>query len=204
MKTFLRQLFDDEQGFIISAEAAIVATIGTLSMVVGLEAVSSAVINELNDLAHAFGAISQSYNYRSIAKFGHARVSGSGFNDTGDFCDCNPVIQSDVGGVTGAFNSSQVVSMPVQTQSVVAPQIIREEVIREEVIDTPKVVVERVPCPVSDGEIIEERIIRRRVNSLSDCCDTSAVTVIPEPQPNVKTTIKSDKTKKPPTPAKSK
>lgn len=204
MKTFLRQLRDDEQGFIISAEAAIMTTVGTLAMVVGLEAVSSAVINELNDLAQAFGAIDQSYSYNAIAKVRHARMAGSGFFDRRDFCDCSTITHSDVGGITESAGSSEVVSMPVQTQSVVAPQIIREEVIREEVIDTPKVVVERAPCPVSDGEIIEERIIRRRVNSLSDCCDTSAVTVIPEPQPKAKGTIKSDRTKKPPTPAKSK
>lgn len=81
MKNLWQKLLADETGVVLSSEIALVGTVGVLGMVVGLEAVTSSVNSELNDLASAFGAIDQSYNYRSIAKPGHAWVRGSGYND---------------------------------------------------------------------------------------------------------------------------
>lgn len=101
MKSLWMRFAQDERGFVISAELVLVMTLGVLSMVVGLQAVSSAITQELNDVANAFGAVSQSYNYRSISKRRHAWISGSGFNDRADFCDCNPILQTDIIGHTG-------------------------------------------------------------------------------------------------------
>ena len=70
MKSLWNRFAEDERGFVISAELVLVMTLGVLSMVVGLQAVSSAITQELNDVANAFGAVSQSYNYRSITKRG--------------------------------------------------------------------------------------------------------------------------------------
>ena len=86
----------DEHGFVISAELVLVMTIAVLGMVVGLAAVRDAVTQELNDLAHAFGAVNQSYNVSGLKKergYGgiHAYVAGFGFNDTSDDCDCKPI-----------------------------------------------------------------------------------------------------------------
>ena len=96
------KLANDEAGFVISAELVLVLTIAVLGMVVGLAAVRDSVTNELNDLAHAFGAINQSYSYRGMHKpsqsSDHASVAGSGFNDRGDDCDCNPIVYIDVAG----------------------------------------------------------------------------------------------------------
>ncbi|MBC7815857.1 MAG: hypothetical protein IAG10_03040 [Planctomycetaceae bacterium] len=97
------KLVDDENGFIISAELVLVLTIAVLGMVVGLTALRDSITHELNDLAHAFGAINQSYNYNGLKKsrcFGeiHAFVAGSGFNDTSDDCDCKPISFIDVNG----------------------------------------------------------------------------------------------------------
>ena len=52
--------------------------------------------NELNDIAEAFGAISQSFDYKGIGHptttgF-HAVVSGSSFRDTVDHCDCTGLV----------------------------------------------------------------------------------------------------------------
>lgn len=97
------KLADDENGFIISAELVLVMTIAVLAMVVGLTAVRDSITHELNDVAHAFGAVNQSYNYNGLKKgrqWGciHAFVAGSGFNDTTDDCDCKPIEFCEVNG----------------------------------------------------------------------------------------------------------
>lgn len=93
----------DENGFVVSAELVLVLTIAVLGMVVGLTAVRDAVTHELNDLAHAFGAVSQSYKVGGLKKgrdYGsaHAFISGFGFNDHADDCDCKPIQLIDVHG----------------------------------------------------------------------------------------------------------
>lgn len=103
MVRILRALSADEAGFIISAELVLVLTIAVLGMVVGLTAVRDAVTNELNDLAHAFGAVSQSYHVVGLKKAlncwgSHASINGFGFNDHADDCDCNPIRYIDVCG----------------------------------------------------------------------------------------------------------
>lgn len=97
------KLFGDEAGFVISAELVLVLTIAVLAMVVGLAAVRDSVTNELNDLAHAFGSVNQTYNVTGLSKprnYGcaHASIAGFGFNDNADDCDCNPIQLIDVAG----------------------------------------------------------------------------------------------------------
>lgn len=83
-------LWKGEDGAIISAELVLVMTIAVLAMVVGLHKVSLAVNAELNDVAEAFGAISQTFCFDGIEGC-NARFSGSSFNDHPDFCDCTPL-----------------------------------------------------------------------------------------------------------------
>ncbi len=98
----MRKLMNDEAGFVISAELVLVLTIAVLAMVVGLAAVRDAVVQELNDLSHAFGAVSQSYNVTGLSKAKatnfHGIISGFGFNDDADECDCNILVLTDVTG----------------------------------------------------------------------------------------------------------
>lgn len=208
MKSLWQKLLADEKGVILSSEIALVGTVGVLGMVVGLEAVTSAVNSELNDFASAIGALDQSYGYRSIAKLGHGWVRGSGFNDRGDFCDCVPIIQSDVFGksgiggfseATGFSQSSVSQSAVVNSAPVVRDQVIDERVIEEVLVEQPQV------CPCPEDEIIEEHIIRRRVRA--DCDRTLQVvpqtqmvpqTKIPKPQPILKPEIEKPKSKAPP------
>lgn len=97
-----KKLLQDNTGFVISAELVLVMTIGVLAMVVGLTAVRDSVVNELNDVSHAIGAVSQSYNYNGLEKkchYGkHASVNGAGFNDNRDNCDCKVIDYVDVCG----------------------------------------------------------------------------------------------------------
>ncbi len=57
-------LWQDEAGFVISAELALVSTIATLGMVSGLAEASSNVHNELHDVGSAVGSLDQSFSYQ--------------------------------------------------------------------------------------------------------------------------------------------
>ena len=103
----MRKLFNDENGFVVSAELVLVLTIGVLAMVVGLTSVKDAITNELNDVADAFGAVDQSYNVRGLqadspsgTKKAHASAAGFGFNDRQDDCDCKGLSIVEVCGKT--------------------------------------------------------------------------------------------------------
>ena len=57
----LRNLLNDENGFLISAELMLVMTLAFCMAAVGWAAVRDALVNELNDVSHAIGAVSQFY-----------------------------------------------------------------------------------------------------------------------------------------------
>jgi Flp pilus assembly pilin Flp len=88
------ELLFDETGFIVSAELVLIATLLVIGLVVGLSEVQHAVVQELNDVAEAIGALNQSYafaGFRSM-KFGGGLKSffaGSFFHDSRDDCDGN-------------------------------------------------------------------------------------------------------------------
>lgn len=81
-----KRLWQDDAGFVVSAELVLVGTILVLGVVVGLNAVRNSVTNELADVAAAIDSTNQSYNYSSLV--GHAALTlGSEFADTPDYCD---------------------------------------------------------------------------------------------------------------------
>lgn len=75
----LQQLWFDEQGAVLSAEVATVATVGVVSTVVGLNAMTDAVNGELRDLSQSFRSLDQSYHYRGFRSC-RAWFAGSGFH----------------------------------------------------------------------------------------------------------------------------
>ncbi len=99
----MRKLFNDETGFLISAELVLIFTLMFCAVVVGFAVVRDSLVQELGDVAEAIGALDQSYNYRSIRAplengGDHARCSGSGFNDEEDDCDCKGIVFGSVCG----------------------------------------------------------------------------------------------------------
>lgn len=56
-----RKLWQDEAGYVLSAEAALLGTVGVVGATVGLGAVSKAVNDELTEVAYAFRSLDQSY-----------------------------------------------------------------------------------------------------------------------------------------------
>ena len=103
----LNQLWNDEAGFVISAELVLVLTIAVLAMIVGLSEVAVAVNTELNDISNAIGALNQSYAYTGFVGNGQklkSHYAGSRWNDAIDDCDLNTTcdLVTGVGGVTVA------------------------------------------------------------------------------------------------------
>ena len=99
----MRKFINDEAGFVVSAELMLIITMSFCCAAVGWAAVRDALVNELNDVSHAIGSVSQSYNYTGFQKNKdtgkpHASCSGSGFNDDADECDCKIIEYVDVCG----------------------------------------------------------------------------------------------------------
>jgi len=97
----MKSFWNDELGAVLSAELVLVMTILVIGMVVGLSEMQHAVLQELNDVAEAMGAVNQSYSYTGFearktaapnARKSHS--AGSAFGDDRDDCDGN---QCDLG-----------------------------------------------------------------------------------------------------------
>lgn len=85
MTKLFTELYNDEAGFIVSAELVLISTIVVLGMVVGLSEVANNVNQELEDVGSAFACVQQSYQYSG--SHGHQGcTSGSQFSDHLDFC----------------------------------------------------------------------------------------------------------------------
>jgi hypothetical protein len=104
MRAFWDRFWRDDSGFIISAELVIVLTIGVLGLVVGLSAVQSAVVFELNDLAMAFSFLNQTYFHHGFWGCRGTFVGGSGFVDMGLGRNCLGVGIAG-GGMGGGFGT---------------------------------------------------------------------------------------------------
>lgn len=94
MNNIWNSLLQDESGFIVSAELVLVATLLVVGLIVGLSEVQYAVVQELNDVADAIGALNQSYLFTGFTAYKggncvKSRTVGSSFNDVADTCDNN-------------------------------------------------------------------------------------------------------------------
>ena len=85
MKVF-RRLWNDEAGFIVSAELVFVATIVVIGLVVGLAVLRNQVVQELVDLGMSIGSVSQSWALSGTLKPDVAWSDGGGYTDVRDFC----------------------------------------------------------------------------------------------------------------------
>jgi hypothetical protein len=96
----LRELLNDEAGFIVSAELVLVATVAVLGLIVGLNQVQYSIVQELNDVACAIGSLNQSYYFTGFhttktvggAAALKAYYMGSTYKDEPDACDCSILV----------------------------------------------------------------------------------------------------------------
>src|SRR2546423_748982 len=63
MRHLMRHLWNDDKGALIATEWVFIVTILVIGLVVGLKSVQQAVVNELEEVASAIGALSQSYSF---------------------------------------------------------------------------------------------------------------------------------------------
>ena len=73
-----RELWSDEAGVILSAEAVVLGAVGVVGLTAGLSTVSSSVDSELQDLAFAIRSLDQSYEIPAQSSCG-AYTAGSCF-----------------------------------------------------------------------------------------------------------------------------
>jgi len=84
--SLVRKIWNDEAGFVVSAELILVATVAVIGLLVGLAAVRDGVISELSDVAGAIQDVNQSYSIDGVV--GHnANTAGFNFLDGTDECD---------------------------------------------------------------------------------------------------------------------
>lgn len=82
----LKQLWNDEAGFVVSSELVLIATIVVIGLIAGLTAIRDSIVGELADVGAAVGDVNQSFSFGAIT--GHcSSTSGSIFEDAGDFCE---------------------------------------------------------------------------------------------------------------------
>jgi hypothetical protein len=98
----MKNLINDEAGFVVSAELILIATITVLGLVVGLAEVRQAVSEELEDVAAAVGSLNQGYCLTGLHT-NKAHTNGSHFQDHSDFCDG----ENDIVGTDPVRESSQ-------------------------------------------------------------------------------------------------
>ncbi|MCH9727090.1 MAG: Flp family type IVb pilin [Planctomycetes bacterium] len=85
MTNFVNQFWNDENGFVLSAELVIILTVAVLGMIVGLSYVQTAVVSEFTDIAGAINSLNQNYAYTGFYSTGYygkfkSYYSGSAYN----------------------------------------------------------------------------------------------------------------------------
>lgn len=91
MQKTMTQIWSDDNGFIVSIELILIATIAVLGLITGMVAVRDAVVSELSDVGGAVQDLNQSYTYNAIEQEGglhsDAGTAGSSWTDLTDHCD---------------------------------------------------------------------------------------------------------------------
>lgn len=97
MQLILR-MWNDDAGFVVSTELALVATILVIGMVVGMTTIRDQVVQELADIAGMLSQLNQSYSFSAITGH-HSSTAGSFGADLIDSCDVSCGDASGVGAV---------------------------------------------------------------------------------------------------------
>ncbi len=137
MLRLAKNLWNDQAGFIVSAELVLISTVGVIGLVTGLTCVRNAVNAELTDVGCAITSLDQSYCY-------------TGFHSYKNKCTC--VTKARTAGSTNVHTAYETELVPVEDVTVqptaeqVDGVIISETVISERVIGE-TVIGEPIPVP---------------------------------------------------------
>ena len=140
MLRLAKALWNDQAGFIVSAELVLISTVGVIGLVSGLTCLRNAVNSELTEVSCAIKSLDQTYCY-------------TGFHSYKDRCRCETKAVT-AGSSNRPYMETEVELVPViegRLQPAVEPepgQIISERVINERIISE-RVIGEPVPvdCP---------------------------------------------------------
>ena len=82
----LKRVWNEEEGFLLTAEAILFATLLIIGLIAGLSSLRESIVTELGDLAQAISNLNQSFSFGGVV--GHCGfTAGSSFIDMVDFCD---------------------------------------------------------------------------------------------------------------------
>ena len=76
MMRLLKSFGNDEHGFVVTAEAALLVTMGVVGATVGVQSVTNSVDGEMREVSRAFRKLDQSYRYNGFANC-NAATAGS-------------------------------------------------------------------------------------------------------------------------------
>jgi hypothetical protein len=96
----LRRFWDDEAGFIVSAELVLIATILVIGLIVGMVSLRNQIVQELVDVGQAIGSLSQSFCFGGTYKPGVGWTDGTCYIDLIDFCQSTQTPGGEPGGVS--------------------------------------------------------------------------------------------------------
>ena len=85
MKLFVT-LWKAEEGFVVSSELVLIATMLVIGMLAGLDTIRDQVVQELADVGDAISEINQSYSFSGITAHS-ASTAGTAFTDLNDYCE---------------------------------------------------------------------------------------------------------------------
>jgi Flp pilus assembly pilin Flp len=111
----LRKLWNDEAGFIISAELVLVATILVIGLIVGMVSLRNQIVQELTDVGQAIGSISQSFCFGGTwggCGGTWAWTDSSCYLDKRDLCQADQVAGTPPGGVILTMWPDGVTTIP--------------------------------------------------------------------------------------------
>ena len=143
MSHFVNQFWNDENGFVLSAELVIILTVAVLGVIVGLSYVQTAVVSEFTDVAGAINSLNQNYAYTGFYATGYygklkAYYSGSAYNSyqrTGAVLGYNGCEVERENSYTEEFQQgSEVIEEPCD---ICRPGEVEEGVIEQPEVDCP-------------------------------------------------------------------
>ena len=82
----IQRFWNDDAGFIISTELALIATILVIGLIVGITSIRDQVVQELADIGGMISQLNQSYSFSAITGH-HSSTAGSFGVDLVDSCD---------------------------------------------------------------------------------------------------------------------
>jgi hypothetical protein len=81
MNSLMVRLWNDDAGYLLSAESVFLFTIVVLGLLTGWVAIRNSVVSELTEVANAISAVDQTYAYSGLSNC-NSKTNGSAGNDT--------------------------------------------------------------------------------------------------------------------------